>query len=342
MSLEVLELENNDSSRWDAFIEKSDDSTFFHRAGWKVVLEEAYGHKVHFLYAERDGLIEGILPLAQVKSLLFGNNLVSLPFCVYGGVVADNKEAADALIEAACKLADGLKVDALELRNSKISGRNWPEKSLYYTFRRSISEDNDANMSAIPRKRRAMIRQGIKNGLLSESDDGWERVYNTYAESVRNLGTPVFSAKYFRILREVFKSDCRVLMITHEGQDVAGLMSFYFKDQVLPYYAGSYESAKTHKAHDFMYWELMRRSGEEGIKLFDFGRSKADTGPYLFKKGWGFEPEPLHYEYYLVKADAIPELNPNNPKYKLFIDVWKKLPLPVANRLGPLLSRSLG
>lgn len=342
MSLKVLELENNDSSRWDAFVEKSDDSTFFHRAGWKVVLEEAYGHNVHFLYAERDGRIEGILPLAQVKSLLFGNNLVSLPFCVYGGVVADSKEAADSLIEAACKLADGLKVDTLELRNLEGSGRNWPSKSLHYTFRRSITEDNDANMSAIPRKRRAMIRQGIKGGLLSELDDGWERVYNTYAESVRNLGTPVFSAKYFRTLRDVFKDDCRVLMITHEGQDVAGLMSFYFKDQVLPYYAGSYESAKTHKAHDFMYWELMRRSADEGIKLFDFGRSKADTGPYLFKKGWGFEPEPLHYEYYLVKAKAVPELNPNNPKYKLFIDMWKKLPLSIANRVGPLLSRSLG
>ena len=342
MSFKVSELGNEDSSRWDAFVEKHDDSTFFHRAGWKVVLEEAYGHKVHFLYAERDGLIEGILPLAQVKSLLFGNNLVSLPFCVYGGVVADNKGAADALIKAACKLADGLKVDALELRNLKKSDQDWPEKSLYYTFRRPISGDNDANMSAIPRKRRAMIRNGIKNGLLSELDDGWERVYNTYAESVRNLGTPVFSAKYFRILREVFKNDCRVMMITHEGLDVAGLMSFYFKDQVLPYYAGSYESAKTHKAHDFMYWELMRRSSDEGIRLFDFGRSKADTGPYLFKKGWGFEPEPLHYEYYLVEADAIPELNPNNPKYKIFIDVWKKLPLPIANRLGPLLSRSLG
>lgn len=342
MSLKVLELENSDSSRWDAFVEKNDQSTFFHRAGWKVVIEKAYGHKVHFLYAERDGNIEGILPLAQVKSLLFGNNLVSLPFCVYGGVVADNKEAADSLLAAACELADGLKVDALELRNIKSSDQGWPQKSLYYTFRRALSDDNDANMSAIPRKRRAMVRQGIKGGLTSQIDEGWERVYNTYAESVRNLGTPVFSAKYFRVLREVFKNDCRVLMITHEGQDVAGLMSFYFKDQVLPYYAGSYESAKTHKAHDFMYWELMRRSADEGIKLFDFGRSKADTGPYLFKRGWGFEPEPLHYEYYLVKAEGIPELNPNNPKYKLFIDVWKKLPLPIANRLGPLLSRSLG
>jgi FemAB-related protein (PEP-CTERM system-associated) len=342
MSLEVLALQSKDIARWDAYVDKNAAATFFHLAGWKRVLEEAFGHRVQFLFAERNGEIEGILPLAQVKSLLFGNNLVSLPFCVYGGVVADNSEAADRLIQAATSLATDLKVDALELRNTSPSGQNWPTKSLYYTFRRAISDDNEANMLAIPRKRRAMIRQGIKNGLVSEEDAGWERVYNTYAESVRNLGTPVFSAKYFRVLRDVFKDDCRVLMITHEGQDVAGLMSFYFKDQVLPYYAGSYDSAKVHKAHDFMYWELLRRSSDEGLKLFDFGRSKEGTGPYLFKKGWGFEPENLHYEYYLVKSSSIPEVNPNNPKYKLFIDMWKKLPVPIANKLGPLLSRSLG
>lgn len=342
MSLEVLALQSKDIARWDAYVENNGSSTFFHRAGWKRVLEESFGHNVQFLFAERDGEIEGILPLAQVKSFLFGNNLVSLPFCVYGGVIADNSEAASLLIESATLLAKELKVDSLELRNTLASGQDWPTKSLYYTFRRSISDDNEANMLAIPRKRRAMIRQGIKGELISEEDNGWERVYNTYAESVRNLGTPVFSAKYFRVLREVFKDDCRVLMITHEGKDVAGLMSFYFKDQVLPYYAGSYDSAKAHKAHDFMYWELMRRSADEGVKLFDFGRSKEGTGPFLFKKGWGFEPENLHYEYYLVKADSIPEVNPNNPKYKLFIDMWKKLPVPVANKLGPLLSRSLG
>ncbi|SIS47605.1 FemAB family XrtA/PEP-CTERM system-associated protein [Neptunomonas antarctica] len=342
MNINIFVLKNLDSLKWDAYVDSSNQSTFFHRAGWKEVLEKAFGHKAHFLYAERNGQITGILPLAQVKSLLFGNNLVSLPFCVYGGIVADDEETADLLRKAACELATELGVDTLELRNTEASGQEWPVKSLYYTFRRDISEDNDVNMSAIPRKRRAMIRGGIKAGLQSEVDDGWKRLYNAYAESVRNLGTPVFPAKFFKVLREVFKEDCRVLMITHEEQDVAGVMSFYFKDQVLPYYAGSYDSAKTHKAHDFMYWELMRHSCDEGIKLFDFGRSKEGTGPFSFKKGWGFEPKALHYEYFLVKADKIPEINPSNPKYKIFIDVWKKLPLPIANRLGPLLSRNLG
>ncbi|WP_136679328.1 FemAB family XrtA/PEP-CTERM system-associated protein [Neptunomonas sp. XY-337] len=342
MSLQILELSESKFEQWDAFVAQADSATFFHRAGWKRVIERAFKHRTYFLYAEEDGAIVGVLPLVHIKSRLFGSALTSTPFCVYGGIVALNEQAEAELRMRACELAKELKVSALEMRNIEQTSSGWPTKELYYTFRKSLSEDNEENMLAIPRKRRAMIRGGIKANLQSEEDSGWERFFATYAESVRNLGTPVFSQKLFRCLREEFGKDCRVLMITHEGKDVAGLMSFYFKDQVLPYYAGSFDSAKHLKAHDFMYWELMRRSVDEGYRVFDFGRSKKDTGPYLFKKGWGFEPELLNYEFFLVESDSIPEVNPNNPKYKLFIDMWKKLPLPVANRLGPLLSRSLG
>ena len=342
MGLQIRELEERDCGRWDAFVGEAPSATFFHRAGWKTVLQRAFGHKTHYLYAERDGAIAGILPLAQVKSLLFGNTLASLPFCVYGGIVAVDEEVATALRNAATELAERQRVDALELRNVDPSNSGWPGKDLYVTFRKVIDSDPEKNLQAIPRKQRAMVRKGIKAGLQGEEDAGWERLYRVYSESVRNLGTPVFPAKYFRILREVFGDDCRVLMITHEGQDIAGVMSFYFRDEVLPYYGGSISLARALKGNDFMYWELMRRSGEEGIRIFDYGRSKEGTGSYSFKKNWGFTPEPLHYEYYLVKADAVPEVNPMNPRYQLFIKAWKKLPLPVANFVGPFLARSLG
>lgn len=340
--MEIKTLESGETGRWDAFVEKHPEATFFHRAGWKEVLEKAFGHRTHFLYAEESGDIRGILPLAQVKSLFFGNTLASTPFCVYGGVVADDGEAQQLLLNRACELAEELGVDALELRNRQAVDASWPTKALYVTFRKAISSEPDENLKAIPRKQRAMVRKGIKAGLASEEDDGWQRLYRIYSESVRNLGTPVFSGKYLRLLREVFGDDCRVLMIQHEGQDIAGVMSFYFRGEVLPYYGGSLPVARRLKGNDFMYWELMRRSGEEGITLFDFGRSKQGTGSYSFKKNWGFEPEPLHYQYYLVKADAVPEVNPMNPKYQLFIKAWKKLPLPVANTLGPVLAKSLG
>lgn len=342
MSFSIHSLGEDNAAQWDAFVHKSEHATFFHLAGWKTVLEKAFGHKTHFLYAQKEGEIAGILPLAQVKSFLFGNNLVALPFCVYGGILASSDEVHEALCQAACELARNLQVDSLELRNCEKAEADWPSKDLYVTFRKEIPQDPDEVLKFIPNKQRAVVRKGIKAEL--QGDDTWDarRIYSVYAESLRDLGTPVFSERYFRVLKEVFGQDCRSLMITHKGKDVAGVLSFYFKDQVLPYYAGSTEAARPLYAHGFMYWELMRRSAEEGIKIFDFGRSKVDTGSYSFKKNWGFTPEPLNYSYYLVGAKEMPEVNPTNPKYQLLIKTWKRLPLCVANLIGPPLAKYLG
>ena len=343
MALAVNRLDASRFGDWDTYVQRAPSATFFHRAGWKSVLEKAFGHPTHFLYAEADGAIVGILPLAEIKSALFGHSLSSLPFCVYGGIVADSQEAAAALRGEACRLADSLKVGALEMRNFDASDAGWPVKQLYYTFRKEIQPDDDANLKAIPNRQRAMIRKGIGEGLQSEWDSGTERLYQVYAESVRNLGTPVFSAKYLRVLQQEFGDDCSILMITREGKDVAGVMNFYFRDEVLPYYGGSTAEARSIKGvNHFMYWELMRRSREQGYAVFDFGRSKEGTGPFSFKKNFGFEPRPLPYEYYLVTSPAVPDLNPLNPKYRLMVNTWAKLPLPLANAIGPFLARSLG
>ncbi len=339
----VKTLSDENAQAWDQFVETCEPATFFHKAGWRRVIEKAFGHECHFLYAEQDGRVCGVLPLARVRSLLFGHHLVSTPFCVYGGPAAESKEAEDALINAACKLAEKLGVDDLEMRNIVARRPDWPGKDLYVTFRKAIDADPDVNMKAIPRKQRAMVRKGIKAELSSEFDDsGVKRLYDVYSESVRNLGTPVFSQRYLQLLRDEFGDACDVLMIQHGNEDIAGVMSFYFRDQVLPYYGGSRAQARNLKGNDFMYWELMRISGERGLGVFDYGRSKIGTGSYSFKKNWGFEPEPLHYEYHLVKAKDVPQVNPNNPKYKTFIDLWKRLPKPVSNALGPMLAKDLG
>ncbi len=343
MTLTVETLDAHSMERWDDYVQRATAATFFHRAGWKAVLERAFGHRTYFLYAQDNDAIVGILPLAQVKSALFGTTLSALPFCVYGGIVADTEQATTALREAACRLAESLKVGALELRNREPANSNWPVKELYYTFRKAIEPDDEANLKAIPNRQRAMVRKGIEEGLRSEWDERTERLYRVYSESVRNLGTPVFSARYLRILREVFRGDCSVLMITHNERDVAGVMSFYFRDEVIPYYGGSTTAARTIKGvNHVMYWELMRRSCAQGYRLFDFGRSKSGTGPFSFKKNYGFKPQALPYEYFLVQSDAMPDLNPLNPKYRFLINVWSKLPLPVANMVGPFLARSLG
>ena len=338
----VKELQSSDRDRWDAFVLSCPEATFFHRAGWKEVIEQAFGHRTYFLYAERDGVIEGVLPLGHIRSRLFGNALSSMPFCVYGGIAADTHDARLALDIRAQQLARDLAVDYLEMRNLRPEHSDWPVKDLYVTFRRELDPDPEKNMAAVPRKQRAMIRKGISAGLESHIDHGTETFYRVYAESVRNLGTPVFSAKYFRLLRQVFGDACEVLMITKSGEPAAAVMSFYFRDEVLPYYGGGVTAARDLKANDFMYWELMRRACVQGIKVFDYGRSKKGTGSYRFKTHWGFEPQPLSYEYLLVNAKEVPDINPLNPKYQFFINVWRRLPLPVTKFIGPHIVKNLG
>jgi FemAB-related protein (PEP-CTERM system-associated) len=343
--LQLRLLENGNNARWDAFVERCPQATFFHRAGWQHVLRAAFGHRTWFYYVERDGVIEGVLPLAEVRSRMFGHWLGALPFCVYGGIAADTDEARAMLDQAAHVLACELRVGHLEYRNVERSHTDnpyWHVKPLYVTFRKAISGDDEENLNAIPRKQRAMVRKGIKLGLLGEVDDDVTRFYAAYARSVHRLGTPVFSRRYFTLLKQTFGDDCEVRVITREGELVAGVMSFFFRDQVLPYYGGGLDIARELAGNDFMYWDLMRSAAARGIRHFDFGRSKLGTGAYDFKKNWGFSAEPLEYEVRLIMGTAVPENNPLNPKYRLFIRMWQRLPLPVANALGPFIVKNLG
>ena len=334
---------------WDAFLAASPTGTFFHRAAWADVISRAFGHTPHYALAEQDGTITGILPLVHVKTRLFGNTLMSNPFCVYGGPLAATAEAAAALDGYVASLMPRLGTDVAEFRflhplpESWLPETGWATRDdLYVTFRKPITADDDANMKAIPRKQRAMVRKGIDRGLTSTISQDVDGLHRIYAESVRNLGTPVFSRRYFRILAEAFGSQMDVLTVLDAGTPVSAVLNFYDRDEVLPYYGGGTASARHSYANDFMYWEVMRYAAARGARLFDFGRSKAGTGAFSFKKNWGFAPEPLRYRYRLANGAAIPDHNPLNPKYRLFIAAWKRLPVPVANLIGPRIVRGVG
>jgi len=348
MPLVCRVLEPAGEAAWDAFVAGHPDGTFFHRAAWRGVIEQAFGHRTHYLVAERDGAIVGVLPVGQVRSPLFGNTFISVPFCVYGGPLAVDREAFSALTEAASALLPGSKATALEYRFRTLPPEDWLPDSwvarsdLYVTFRKAMTADDDANMKAIPRKQRAMVRKGIERGLTSTVDRDVDALHPIYAESVRNLGTPVFAKKYFRLLADAFGPDLDVVTIRDAGVPVASVMNFHWRDEVVPYYGGGTAAARACHANDFMYWEVMRHAAARGAKLFDFGRSKVGTGSFAFKKNWGFVPEPLHYCFKLAPGAVVPEVNPLNPKFRLFIAVWKRLPLPVANLLGPHIVRGVG
>jgi FemAB-related protein (PEP-CTERM system-associated) len=330
-------------ARWDAFVMACPDATFFHRAGWQNIIANVFRHDTYFLYAEVDGAIVGVLPLGHVNSWLFGNALTGLPFAVYGGVAALNSQTADALEQEAQRLARTLGVAHLELRNVEARHTDWPMQDIYVTFRKEILPAEEANMLAIPRKQRAMVRKGIKNELVSHIDPTVDRFFALFADNVHRHGTPAMPKKYFQALQKEFGQDCEVLTVTtRDGKPLSSVLSFYFRDEVLPYYAGDDEAARDLAANDFKYWELMRRACARGLKVFDYGRSKLGTGPYAFKKNWGFEPKRLHYEFCLYKRDSIPQNNPNNAKYKLMISTWRRMPLALANWLGPFIVRNLG
>lgn len=332
-----------DYPAWDVYVLAHPQATFFHRAGWQRIIETVFAHPTFFLYAQRAGRIVGVLPLAQVRSRLFGNALSSLPFAVYGGVLADDAAAAAALEQEALRIAGELEVEHLEFRNLAARHADWPTQDLYVTFRREILADEEANLQAIPRKQRAMVRKGIKNALRSEIDTKVDRFFDLYADNVHRHGTPAFPKKYFAALLNEFGADAEVLIVSGpDGRTLSGVLSFYFRDEVLPYYAGDHVDARELAANDFKYWELMRRACARGLKVFDYGRSKLGTGSFAFKKNWGFEPQPLYYEYRLFKRDAIPQNNPNNPKYKLMIAAWQRMPIALANWLGPHIVRNLG
>ncbi|MBV1901597.1 MAG: FemAB family PEP-CTERM system-associated protein [Kordiimonadaceae bacterium] len=347
MPIKVCEVGKSDYAAWDIYVRAHIEGTFCHLSGWKTVVERGAGHSCPFFVAKEGDKIVGVLPLTFRKSRLFGNALISSMFAVYGGVLADSSEAHTLLEEAAWHYAQSNGLDIVSYRTIK-SGHaediGWAvDTDSAATFIKPLKETPEDILLDIPRKQRAVVRKTLKNGLQSVWGTDVGAFYKLYAESVRNLGTPVFPKRLFEELLAVFGDAVEIQLVkTEEGHPIASLMSFYFKDTVLPYYAGGSPLARKFGAHDFMYYDLMLRAAEKGKTVFDFGRSKSGSGPYKFKKNWGFEPLPLEYQHQVAPGAAIANLSPTNKKFSLMVDVWKKLPLPLANLLGPPIARHLG
>ncbi len=345
---QIKVFENTDSPRWDDYVKSHKQGSFFHLSGWQTVIKNSFSHSCYYLYAELEGQICGVLPLVEVNSKLFGHALISTPFCVYGGAITDAEDITRQLEQHACELAEQLEVDYLELRYKEQQNSSLLLKQASSTFGCHLGDDKEQILANVKKKQRAVIRHSLKNELSfkttqKNNDQTFDAFYQLLSTSYRNLGTPIFSKKYFQQLVEVFGNDVDIAVISDkENKPSNTVMNFYFNEQVLPYYGGGTNDARYLKSADFMYYQVMCSAREKGFTWFDFGRSKNDGGPYKYKKHWGMEPKPLYYYYHLVKAEGLPNLSPNNPKYKLFIGLWKKLPLKISQLAGPFLSKYLG
>jgi len=342
-TVSVRPLRDGDEEIWDQFVAKSDRGTFFHRVGWREIFKNTFKLDPRYLIAERGQSVVGVLPLVYQRSFLFGNALVSSPFCVEGGPLATDDAAVAALTAAAAAIRESTGAPYIEFRCPHPAHGSWTSrKDLYATFSGPIGADDNANLLSIPRKQRAVVRKTLESELSSETDSCVDRFFAVYSESVRNLGTPIFPKRYFSELKRVFGQDCDIVVVMDEGRAISAVLNFYHRDTVLPYYGGGTSGARRNGANDFLYWEVIRRAAARGYRRFDFGRSKAGTGAFAFKKNWGFEPNWLEYSYYLPGGVALPDKNPLNPKYALLIAAWKRLPLFIANFIGPFLVGGLG
>jgi FemAB-related protein (PEP-CTERM system-associated) len=340
--------EGDEAVRLEAFVADHHAATPFHRPAWLCAVARGTGNRALALVAERAASLVGYLPLLDVQSPLFGRVFVSSGFGVGGGVLGEDASAATALFAAAEELATRNSCPTIELRGGLL-----PETRAGWTIRHDshcgfvcdLASDDEAQLTAIPRKQRAEVRKGLANDLTVEIGSGpADRAahYAVYAESVRNLGTPVFPWQLFSEVLDAFGADADILTVRHHGRPVASVLSLYHAGTVMPYWGGGAREARRLRANDRMYYELMLHARRRGCTRFDFGRSKTGSGAYDFKRNWGFEPEPLGYASWTADGAPPRDADPTSARHSAKIALWKRLPLPVANLLGPWIARGLG
>lgn len=339
----IRRAEPGDAAAIAAYVAAHPAGTPFHLAEWSASVASGCGQQDRFLIAHgADAAIVGVLPLTLVSSRVFGTALVSAGFGVDGGVLADDDATARALAEEAWRIAVAEGASSLEFRGGPALDGFHTDTATYLGFVRDLADDDAAQLAAIPRKQRAEVRKSFDKGLEIAVDNDRSAHYPVYAESVRNLGTPVFPRALFAAVLDAFGNAADILTVRHAGVPVASVLSLYWRGTVYPYWGGGTEAARGLRANDAMYYALMNHARARGCTRFDFGRSKAGTGAAAFKRNWGFDAQPLAYHVRTADGAAPRSVNPLDPKYARKIAAWKRLPLPIANLIGPFLSRGLG
>ena len=355
LPIRVRELLPGEDARWDAFVARHPHGTFFHRTGWSRSVQEMFRHQPHHLVVEQGRKWLGVLPLFLVKSPFLGRNLVSVPYSVYGGPLALDDEAYALLMRKARLLGADLGVGFVELRNLEERPGDLERSELYVTFRCELPTDPADVMARIPKKRRAEVRAAREPkaparpnkretfGIRVTADGSIDELFELFVHNKRRLGSPSLPKRWFQALRDEFgKAVVIHRAVEPGGRTVAAVMSFTFKDTVYAYYSGALDEFNHTGVNNFIYCAIMEWAVENGYRRFDFGRSRAGSGPAKFKLNMGFEAEPLHYDYMLLgKGSKLPEFHPSNPKLALPRRVWSKLPMALCNRLGSRLSRYL-
>lgn len=343
-TLRVIPYENRFSKDWDDFLKRHSEGTFFHGSAWKQAVERTFGHQSRGLIAKRGFDVAGILPLFEIRSVLAGRLLVSIPYATYGGILAENAEVSAALFDRAKMLARKIGARSIELRSIKASVSSLERRRTHATFRKALPRDPDEVAATFPRKARAAARRAAERyGLtVAFGDAHLPEVWRLYARSMRRLGSPNYPYRFFETLARSEKKDHVVQLVYYQNRPVAGLLTFLHRDHVMPYFAGVDERAGIYGLSHFLYMESMRWGVENGYRIYDFGRTRIDnTGPFQFKRHCGFEPMMLEYQTAVMPGHAPPDLSPSSPRWIAARRVWKNLPLSITRPLGSWLAKSI-
>ncbi len=341
VSIEVAQSE--DGGAWDAAIGGFGRITAAHRFAWRDVLQKAFSLRAHYLWArDREGTVLGVLPLVRVKSPLFGDYLVSVPHVNYGGAIGRTMPVEQSLIEHAVKLADELGVSHVEFRDS--SPRDgWPARTDKVVMELALPTDVDVLHKAVGAKLRAQIKRPVREGatVVQGGAELLDDFYRVFSRNMRDLGTPVYAKRFFRLVLDAFAKDARIFVVHVGGQPTAaGLVVGHLQRLEIPW-ASSLREFNRIGVNMLLYAEVLRYAIESGYKVFDFGRSSKDGGTYRFKAQWGAKPRQLYWHYWLAPGHQMPALTPSNPKFDIAIRLWRKLPVSVANLVGPHIVRGL-
>lgn len=337
-------LYNEDGSAWDAFVANHQDGTNYHRYGWRKVVENSFGHRTKYLVATNScNEICGVLPLVLMKSRLFGNFLVSLPFFNYGGLLVSEESTAAMLLDASRKMISGTGVDHVEFRHLKMYDDIAATKQHKVTMLLDLKNNEDEQWNGLDTKVRNQIRKANKSDLKAvlgrtELLDGF---YEVFCRNMRDLGTPVYGRNFFRNVLEEFPDTTRILSVTYAGRTIASAFLTWYKDTIEVPWASSNREYRALCPNNLLYWEAIRYAIGIGARTFDFGRSTPGEGTYIFKKQWGARSVPLYWQYLLQKGATLPEVNAKNPRYRYAIQLWKRMPLILTNFLGPHIVRCI-
>jgi serine/alanine adding enzyme len=336
--------ETSDAAAWDAYVSSHPDATGYHRWGWRGIFQRTFGHDSVYLSAKAgDGRIAGILPLVEFGSRLFGRFAVSLPFVHYGGVVADTEEAAEALASRALSLARARRWEHIELRHvERERFSQWPSRRHKVAMRLRLPTGQEALWPALDRKIRNQVRKAEKSGCSAERGgvELLDAFYDVFARNMRDLGTPVYARRFFEEVLRTFEDEARVYIVRVDAEPVAASITVGWRSRVEVPWASALRAHSDKSPNMLLYWTMLSQAVTDGAAEFDFGRSTPGEGTFHFKKQWGAEATHLCWEY-VGLAGVPPDMSPKNPKFRAAVAVWKRLPLPLASTIGPLIVRNI-